>query len=602
MKKKTFNHLMAGLVLSCVVLGLTACKSGGSLTGSLAKRTINTISSVLKDNKDEKSADDETGAEGAEEEETGETGKDISGESTDKEDGTGENANSQNAVSESHAKEKAAQESLINTAQAEEISRELEIYLEKPPLYSDVYWTKPVIITEYDAIHANKENYPKLAQALEAYNAESAAVAAAWENENRAAAAAEREEYGENYPPYTFQRDFSVMRADQYGVGILCEDYWKFGGMTSSVEYTIRGKNIDPLTGKDLALEDVIADIPQLIRALIDEYYIQRPEESTYMGYLENAEEIIASQFEKNQPEENQPVWVLGCQGITFCYNPGILTGGRGYVEITLLYEKYPELFKAPFKKEPEEFALYDEGGRWNADIDKDGVLEEIYILDAPAEIMSNEIRFFLDGEECFIQKEEYNFLGDKYLLKNKDGNYYIYLVTSEVDEVGRVLVFTLTENGVKYQGDVFGWITGSLVTKPSHFNLGNRIGVLSNRIAYQHYHMGNDGMPKADEEIYYFPGWDEDIDEDLWTWAITTKKPLPAWKILEDGSISSTTENIPAGVKCLPVRSDEKTFVDIQAQDGRRWRIDYHINEDWTRTIWGEDENEYFFDIVYAG
>ena len=81
MKKKTFNHLMAGLVLSCVVLGLTACKSGGSLTGSLAKRTINTISSVLKDNKDEKSADDETGAEGAEEEETGETGKDISGES-----------------------------------------------------------------------------------------------------------------------------------------------------------------------------------------------------------------------------------------------------------------------------------------------------------------------------------------------------------------------------------------------------------------------------------------------------------------------------------------------------------------------------------------
>ena len=88
MKKKTFNHLMAGLVLSCVVLGLTACKSGGSLTGSLAKRTINTISSVLKDNKDEKSADDETGAEGAEEEETGETGKDISGESTDKEDGT----------------------------------------------------------------------------------------------------------------------------------------------------------------------------------------------------------------------------------------------------------------------------------------------------------------------------------------------------------------------------------------------------------------------------------------------------------------------------------------------------------------------------------
>ena len=40
------------------------------------------------------------------------------------------------------------------------------------------------------------------------------------------------------------------------------------------MEYTIRGKNIDPLTGKDLALEDVIADIPQLIRALIDEYYI----------------------------------------------------------------------------------------------------------------------------------------------------------------------------------------------------------------------------------------------------------------------------------------------------------------------------------------
>lgn len=49
-------------------------------------------------------------------------------------------------------------------------------------------------------------------------------------------------------------------------------------------------------------------------------------------------------------------------------------------------------------------------------------------------------------------------------------------------------------------------------------------------------------------------------------------------------------------------VRTDDKTFVDILTQDGRLWRIDRQTDGEWTSTIWGEDENGYFSDIVYAG
>lgn len=620
MKKKVCKRLVVVLVFGCAVLGMTGCRDRGSLAVRIAEQARNAIASMREGNKGEGDTETEEAGAAAGQEEADTSGESTAitsaGENADKKNTAKENAGKGNTDKENTANKASAGEDIeendtdnktndkTNTAQAKESAQEPQIYLEKYPLYSDAYWTKPVIDTDYDTVHADKKTFPELARALEAYSDEGASVVAAWENENREAAQAEREEYGEDYPPYTFRRRLSIMRADSQVVSILCEDSWKLGGMMGSVDYTVSGKNIHPLTGKDLALEEVVADISQLKRILIEEFYRQRPEENSYLGYFANVEDLIASQFEKNQPRENQPVWVLGCQGITFCYNQGVLTEGRGSLEITLLYEKYPELFQPPFQKEPEEFAQYDEWGEWKVDLDHDGQIEELYIMDVPSDnMMGNRICFYLDDEMCFEQKEEYLSLEDKYLLKNKDGDYYVYLVTSEVDEVSRILVYRLTRDGIAYQGEIYGWLTG-LVTSPSHFDVGDRIGVLSNRVAYQHYHMGNDGIPQADDEIYYLYGWEEDDskDDEFWTYTVTTKKPLPAYKIFEDGTVSSTKENIPAGVKCQPIRTDQKTFVDLLAQDGRRWRIDYRINEDWTRTIWGEDENEYFLDIVYAG
>lgn len=604
--KKIRHDLAAAGILVCVVLGLTACQSREDLTDRLA----GWASSVLKDREDGQDAERKAGADEESTSEESRSGervpqKSISEERVSEGDPADGTLTEEIAAPETSTDKDTAAGNMDKTSQMEEMPKDLGIYLTDPSPYLDAYSRRPAIDTSYDTVHADEGAYPRLAQALEAFNAESAAVVAAWEEEHRVEAMAEREEYGEEYMSYTFDRDLSVMRADEHGVGISCDDSWKLGWMMSSVEYIFSSKNIDPLTGRDLALEDVIASIPQLERVLIDEYYAQRPEESSYIQYRDDAEAIIAGQLEKNLPVEEQPVWVLGCQGIIFRYNPGVITDGRGSMEIMLPYEKYPGLFKVPFQKEPEEFALYDGYGQWRYDLDHDGQLEEIDLQAFPAEYNAYQVRILLDNEEILSKTCEWTYaVSDQYLMKNKDGEHYLYVTINEIDEVDHIEVFKLTGNGAIYQGQVDGRIGNVLVTKPSHFDLCKRMGVLSYREAIQPHHMGSDGMPQADEEIYYLYGWDEEerTDESLWTYAVTTKKTLPAWRILEDGTISSTTEDILAGVKCTPVRTDDKTFVDILTRDGRLWRIDRQTDGGCASTIWGEDENGYFSDIVYAG
>ncbi len=113
-------------------------------------------------------------------------------------------------------------------------------------------------------------------------------------------------------------------------------------------------------------------------------------------------------------------------------------------------------------------------------------------------------------------------------------------------------------------------------------------------------FHMGKDGLPEADSEIYRIEQEIYDAgDGTIAKCWIRTKAPVPAQQILEDGTRKEA--QVPAGVRCYPYRSDGETFVEIELEDGRWYRLDYG-GKDWPHTIRGVDESEYFDDLVYAG
>ena len=126
--------------------------------------------------------------------------------------------------------------------------------------------------------------------------------------------------------------------------------------------------------------------------------------------------------------------------------------------------------------------------------------------------------------------------------------------------------------------------VNGAPIQTPDAFYLTRRIDALGTYSAYRKFHVGADGMPEADGNVY-------------------TKIRTADSHELFGADGSETEATMPVGTKFYVRATDEETFVDMELEDGRKCRIAVRQSGDgWGFLIDGVSEEECFEFVPYAG
>ena len=152
------------------------------------------------------------------------------------------------------------------------------------------------------------EKYPKLNNALEDEAQKTADQMTHFMAENLSIA--QEEEGNEYFDGYTDELALYVQRADNLIVSVRQDEYQYTGG--AHPMYATGGFNIDPLTGENLTISDVVTDFSGLVE-LLGEKLVEKYGEDIFY----DSPEVMLQEY---TPE--QFGWTMGYQGITFYFTP----------------------------------------------------------------------------------------------------------------------------------------------------------------------------------------------------------------------------------------------------------------------------------------
>ena len=174
----------------------------------------------------------------------------------------------------------------------------------------------------------------------------------------------------------------------------------------------------------------------------------------------------------------------------------------------------------------------------------------------------------------------------------SEEGN-WLYVECMEDNDWRTLHVFDLNQKQPSYVGIGEGYIGEHVFSNGENFALYERIDLLGTYIAFRHYQVGPDGLPKALEDIYSI------VEND---YSITSTVELPVQMHKGDGeSVLREQEILPSGTKYYLRKTDGKTFVEMELEDGRRCDILLE-KEDFFSKINGMDEADCFEFLRYVG
>lgn len=202
-------------------------------------------------------------------------------------------------------------------------------------------YEEPAYVSSVEAVYLTTPGYEKLASSLKEYNR--------MIYEDRVTMDLSTGEYlqGEdaqdewNYYPWNYDNMTTVVRSDSRVFSMICSTEEYMGG--AHPNYYAGGLSFDTITGKKLELADVVTDMEAFQQVLFDEL---KAFEDDYEALYDDWEEILKQQLES----ENGFNWYYLPNGICVFFNPyDIAPYATGLVELTLTYEKYPELLKPEY-------------------------------------------------------------------------------------------------------------------------------------------------------------------------------------------------------------------------------------------------------------
>lgn len=444
--------------------------------------------------------------------------------------------------------------------------------------------------------------FPALDQALESYSASE-------EREVKKLAAEyldQRKEHPENVydekVPFVIEDQTYIRRADEDVVSFICCDYTYAGGVHGG--FVISSRNYDAKTGKEIALDRIVKDQDGLAGALRTELEKKYDKDS----FFEGLEETLAKEIKGK--DDLELTWVLGPQGVTFCFSPyeiGPYASGSQFV--TLTYTAYGDLFKEAYL--PGESAGY--GVEFSSietvdlDVDQDGKTDQVSVAsdyDEDGAVINNyTVRVNdKDLESKDAGADVYYYSMNQQLLIGEDGKVYLYIFGLSDNDYSSLDVYDLSSGQPAFvesrnlsrasypAEEEDNSYCAAVLSDPGYMPLSARFDILSTYSASKVFFLGGDGKPESSDPYYM-------IESQI---QLKSKAVITADKVDEEGNVSSKDVKIPAGSSFDLYRTDGKKLVDARLSDGSLVRL--HVEGTFPGKIDGTEVEDLFEELFYAG
>lgn len=380
------------------------------------------------------------------------------------------------------------------------------------------------------------------------------------------------------------------VRSDERIVSMSVEEYSYLGGAHPN-SYII-GYNLNPLTGKEYALRDVVTDYERLYQMTGEQLKENYPAESFFEGY----EETLKSMFYDEHGQYGHVQWTMDMEGITLHFNNydlGPYAAGR--FEVRFDFSQVPELFQPEFLYDGKAMAKrVNPGTGCMADVDGDGQKELVtyHGIDNEEDFTT---QVTLECGDSRYETELYGGLSDVYLVRNEEGDSYLYVERTVENDYRYLDVFSLKDREIAPVGSSTDASYGTPILYPGEFLLYDRMNMLGTYMAYRRFSVGADGMPMTKDKVYQteFSGDGND-------YIITSLVEIPVY--MHDNAAAEPHEEVLSAKTRFHLRStDNDTYVEMELDDGRRCDISVDASG-YPRTVNGISEFDCFDGLHYAG
>ena len=382
---------------------------------------------------------------------------------------------------------------------------------------------------------------------------------------------------------FTDSESFCVVRADSRIVSLLGVYNGYTGGAHGYEGFS--GVNIDPASGKTLALSDVVTD-SATFTALVKEELLRL--------YPDVDKDLTDRYFEETAIDDM--IWTAACDGVTCYFNAYTLGAyALGYQIVPIPYAGNEALFTEAVTDAPDSFGIefpmrfpVKLGGR------------EILVTGTPSKYGSyDSLSIYLDGEENRFEDDIYTYAvhptyfnveGEEYLMLeySEDNDYRCIDLYRLGEKVERIGLEDLSRAGI-YKEEM-GNTAYAALTNPEHLPLSKRTNLLGTASIMRISCLHKDGTITPEEPYFRYIG----------TRVLTTNEDLTCKEADEAGTVTGDL-TVPAGTKLTPFRTDNESIVDLRTEDGRIARVEV-AGGSYPQTIDGKDISEIFDGVRFAG
>ncbi len=417
------------------------------------------------------------------------------------------------------------------------------------------------------------------------------------------------------FGPYYDHCEITVKRADNTVVSIYDWGDNYMGGAHGM--YGAGGTNYDAQTGELLDISDVIDVTKEELDEIIKKKLLETQEyDNQFVSLDENLKDY---KFNPVNDSENNIFelgykWYFAHDGLHIIFNVYELASyADGMQDIVIGYTEYPGTIKdkfIPASNAPD----CQNGNLMFVKEGKDSDMDYLHFRYTPLAgmeeyddwIYAESFELVLNGKSAkadtgFNVPSDYNF--ETYKITTMDGKEYVYYINPTDNDYCELLVFDITGGDVKYVGrqhyhyfEDFDYEKGTetepLYSNPYNMHFGSVGDAFGTYTCYTSYEVGDDGMPVQISDEYKFSWKTED--------AVSTAE-IKGDEVDENGKVINAGVTILAGTHFVPLRTDEKTYMDFTIDGGKIIRLTY-TSFDYPAALPEGNIDDLFEGLIYAG
>lgn len=405
--------------------------------------------------------------------------------------------------------------------------------------------------------------------------------------------------------PYTDYSIIGIMRADKSVISYT-KSFSNFTGGAHGM-YGKFGTTYDVNAGKMLELTDVVDAKAADLVPILKEKILKDADPADF----EDLDENLANY---NMTGQNSFNWFLGFDGIHFYFGPyEIAAYAVGDTEVVIGYDELAGKVKEEYVPLISSgYIVASEIPMYATPYDSDTDTSLHFVCNT--EEKSYDETGFIDctsltlkqGDKSATAEDLYfSFYYDydsnrQYRVVTDDGKEYIYVEALTFDDFTDIVVFDVTGGDIKLAG-VYGCIIPGadintdyygdyMLTDPDNMYLGDRSWLFGTFGCYGRHVVGADGLPKFTDPDYKV-AWDQN--------GVKSLKDVTA-TVLDTERNEKGSETIPAGLAFHPVRTDNKSYIDCELDDGRTVRLKFS-STNYPIQIDGQNIEDIFDGLVFA-